>query len=117
MSLSRAEFHEQNLQGARAKAVELFASLVQERASTGRIYIHNVDLCNDHGPFDPAKAPIRQSNLCMEIALPTAPLTSNPAEGEIALCTLAAFNLGASAKPKSLAVSLQLVRLATSIRA
>lgn len=77
------------------KAVELFASLMQERASTGRIYIQNVDLCNDHGPFDPAKAPIRQSNLCMEIALPTAPLTSNPAEGEIALCTLAAFNLGA----------------------
>ena len=32
---------------------------------------------------------------CLEIALPTAPLTTeNPAEGEIALCTLAAFNLG-----------------------
>mgnify|MGYP006206718957 CR=1 FL=1 len=28
MSLSRAEFHEQNLQGARAKAVELFAQKV-----------------------------------------------------------------------------------------
>ncbi|MGO4002929.1 MULTISPECIES: hypothetical protein [Pseudomonas] len=29
MSLSRAEFHEQNLQGARAKAVELFAQKAQ----------------------------------------------------------------------------------------
>lgn len=77
------------------KAVELFSSLMQERASTGRIYIQNVDHCNNHGPFDPAKAPIRQSNLCMEIALPTAPLGADPAQGEIALCTLAAFNLGA----------------------
>lgn len=41
-------------------------------------------------------APIRQSNLCLEIALPTKPLTDvNDAEGEIALCTLSAFNLGA----------------------
>ncbi|MGK3395664.1 hypothetical protein ACSLNJ_07385, partial [Escherichia coli] len=41
------------------------------RASTGRIYIQNVDHCNTHSPFDPAIAPVRQSNLCLEIALPT----------------------------------------------
>jgi ribonucleoside-diphosphate reductase alpha chain len=77
------------------KAKELFSMLMQERASTGRIYIQNVDHCNEHGPFDPAKAPIRQSNLCMEIALPTKPLQDlNDEQGEIALCTLAAFNLG-----------------------
>lgn len=69
---------------------------MQERASTGRIYIQNVDHCNTHSPFDPAVAPIRQSNLCLEIALPTKPLQHfHDENGEIALCTLSAFNLGA----------------------
>lgn len=78
------------------KAMELFSILMQERASTGRIYIQNVDHCNTHSPFNPEHAPIRQSNLCLEIALPTKPLQDvNDKEGEIALCTLAAFNLGA----------------------
>jgi ribonucleoside-diphosphate reductase alpha chain len=77
------------------KAMELFSILMQERASTGRIYIQNVDHCNTHSPFDAAVAPIRQSNLCLEIALPTKPLNDvNDPNGEIALCTLAAFNLG-----------------------
>ena len=78
------------------KAVDLFSSMMQERASTGRIYIQNVDHCNTHSPFNPAVAPVRQSNLCLEIALPTKPLMDvNDESGEIALCTLAAFNLGA----------------------
>ena len=77
-------------------ATELFSTLMQERAGTGRIYIQNVDHCNTHSPFDPRVAPVHQSNLCMEIALPTKPLDNiNDAEGEIALCTLSAFNLGA----------------------
>ncbi len=77
-------------------AVDLFSLMMQERAGTGRIYIQNVDHCNTHSPFDPAVAPVRQSNLCMEIALPTNPLNDiNDTEGEIALCTLSAFNLGA----------------------
>lgn len=77
-------------------AVELFSVLMQERASTGRIYIQNVDHCNTHSPFDSKVAPIRQSNLCLEIALPTKPLQHiMDEEGEIALCTLSAFNLGA----------------------
>lgn len=77
-------------------AVELFSLLMQERAGTGRIYIQNVDHCNTHSPFDPAQAPVRQSNLCMEIALPTKPLNDlNDPDGEIALCTLSAINLGA----------------------
>ena len=39
---------------------------------------------------------MRQSNLCMEIALPTKALSDvNGPDGEIALCTLSAFNLGA----------------------
>ncbi|WJV55105.1 class 1a ribonucleoside-diphosphate reductase subunit alpha [Prodigiosinella aquatilis] len=78
------------------KAVELFSLMMQERASTGRIYIQNVDHCNTHSPFDAQVAPVRQSNLCLEIALPTKPLNDvNDESGEIALCTLSAFNLGA----------------------
>ncbi|HGM5493096.1 TPA: class 1a ribonucleoside-diphosphate reductase subunit alpha [Serratia fonticola] len=80
----------------RVRAVELFSLMMQERASTGRIYIQNVDHCNTHSPFDPLVAPVRQSNLCLEIALPTKPLDDvNDENGEIALCTLSAFNLGA----------------------
>lgn len=76
-------------------AADLFSLMMQERASTGRIYIQNVDHCNTHSPFDASVAPIRQSNLCMEIALPTKPLDNiNDEEGEIALCTLSAVNLG-----------------------
>uniref|UniRef100_Q0HV05 Ribonucleoside-diphosphate reductase n=1 Tax=Shewanella sp. (strain MR-7) TaxID=60481 RepID=Q0HV05_SHESR len=78
------------------KAVELFSLMMQERASTGRIYIQNVDHCNTHSPFDSKVAPIRQSNLCLEIALPTKPLNNiDDPNGEIALCTLSALNLGA----------------------
>lgn len=78
------------------KAVDLFSLLMQERSSTGRIYIQNVDHCNTHSPFDSTVAPIRQSNLCLEIALPTKPLNNiNDEDGEIALCTLSAINLGA----------------------
>lgn len=78
------------------KAIELFGTLMQERAQTGRIYIQNVDHSNTHSAFDPAVAPVHQSNLCMEITLPTKPLNNvDDPNGEIALCTLAAFNLGA----------------------
>ena len=78
------------------KARELFSNFMQERANTGRIYVQNVDHCNTHGAFDPKLAPVRQSNLCMEITLPTKPLYSvQDPDGEIALCTLSAVNLGA----------------------
>lgn len=76
-------------------ALELFSTLMQERSSTGRIYIQNVDHCNTHSPFKADVAPVRQSNLCLEIALPTKPLKNvDDPEGEVALCTLSAFNLG-----------------------
>ena len=87
---------DKSIRQKQVKAVELFSLMMQERASTGRIYIQNVDHCNTHSPFDPAIAPIRQSNLCLEIALPTKPLNDiKDPNGEIALCTLSAFNLGA----------------------
>lgn len=86
---------DENIRKRHIPATELFSMMMQERASTGRIYIQNVDHCNTHSPFDPKVAPIRQSNLCMEIALPTSPLDNiNDENGEIALCTLSAVNLG-----------------------
>lgn len=74
-------------------AVDVFSMIMQERAGTGRIYIQNIDHCNTHSPFDPKVAPVKQSNLCLEISLPTQPVMPD-GEGEIALCTLSAFNLG-----------------------
>jgi ribonucleoside-diphosphate reductase alpha chain len=87
---------DESIRKKQIKALDLFTQLAQERAQTGRIYIQNVDHCNTHSPFDAKKAPVRQSNLCLEIALPTKPLNDvHDANGEIALCTLSAFNLGA----------------------
>ena len=81
---------------SQVKASELFSQLLQERASTGRIYIQHVDHCNTHSAFDPTVAPVVQSNLCMEITIPSKPMKHiHDTDGEIALCTLAAFNLGA----------------------
>jgi ribonucleoside-diphosphate reductase alpha chain len=77
------------------KASDLFSSFMEERKNTGRIYLQNVDNANEHGSFLPELAPIRQSNLCAEIDLPTKPLKDlNDPEGEIALCTLSAINWG-----------------------
>jgi ribonucleoside-diphosphate reductase alpha chain len=77
------------------KASDLFSSFMEERKNTGRIYLQNVDNANDHGSFLPEVAPIRQSNLCAEIDLPTKPLKDlNDPEGEISLCTLSAINWG-----------------------
>jgi len=46
-------------------------------------------------------APIKQSNLCCEINLPTKPLTHlHDENGEIALCTLSAINWGNIQKPQ-----------------
>ena len=77
------------------KAIDLFSAYVTERKDTGRIYLMNVDHANTHGSFIEDVAPIRQSNLCCEINLPTKPLTHiNDPEGEISLCTLSAVNWG-----------------------
>jgi ribonucleoside-diphosphate reductase alpha chain len=86
------------------KASELFSQFAQERKDTGRIYLQNVDHANSHSPFDPAVAPIKQSNLCAEIDLPTKPLIDvNDSNGEIALCTLSAINWGMIHNPEDFA--------------
>jgi len=82
-------------------AIDLFSSFMNERKNTGRIYLMNVDHANDHSSFDTSVAPIKQSNLCCEITLPTKPLTSvHDEEGEIALCTLSAINWGNIKSPE-----------------
>ena len=73
-------------------AQQLFLDLVKERAETGRIYIMNMDHCNSHSSFN---IPVRMSNLCQEITLPTEPLSHiDDTSGEIALCILSAINVG-----------------------
>ena len=85
-------------------AIDLFSSFMQERKDTGRIYLQNVDHANDHGSFIKELAPIRQSNLCSEIDLPTKPLNDfNDPDGEISLCTLAAINWGKIRDPNDFA--------------
>tara|TARA_R110000803_G_scaffold42597_5_gene91309 strand:- start:17419 stop:19728 length:2310 start_codon:yes stop_codon:yes gene_type:complete len=86
------------------KAIDLFSAFATERKDTGRIYLMNVDHANTHGSFKEEVAPIRQSNLCCEINLPTKPLTTiNDEEGEIALCTLSAINWGRIKTPQDFA--------------
>jgi ribonucleoside-diphosphate reductase alpha chain len=77
------------------KARKLFNSFCKERIETGRIYVMNVDHCNDHSSF---KDKITMSNLCQEITLPTTPLDhiddNCNTDAEIALCVLSAINVG-----------------------
>jgi ribonucleoside-diphosphate reductase alpha chain len=74
---------------------------MSERKNTGRIYFMNVDHVNTHGSYKPDLAPIRQSNLCMEILQHTQPLTHiDGEEPSISLCTLSAINWGRIREPK-----------------
>ena len=83
------------------KAVDLFGRFMQERKDTGRIYLMNVDHANTHSPFKEKIAPVKMSNLCTEIDLPTVPLKDiNDPDGRIALCTLSATNWGNVKSPK-----------------
>ena len=82
-------------------AADLFGMFMEERKNTGRIYLMNVDHANTHGAFKPEVAPIKQSNLCCEINLPTKPLSFfSDTHGEISLCTLSAINWGNIKTPK-----------------
>ena len=73
-------------------AQELILDILKERAETGRIYIMNIDHCNEHSSF---KDKVYMSNLCQEITLPTDPINHIDDEGgEIALCILSAINVG-----------------------
>ncbi len=76
----------------KVKARELLESICRERIETGRLYIMNIDHVNQNGSF---KDPVKMSNLCVEITLPTTPINDiNKEDGEIAICVLSAINLG-----------------------
>lgn len=82
-------------------ALQIFASLMQERKDTGRIYIMNVDNVNRQGSFRPEVAPVHMSNLCQEIVLPVVPMSSiSDEKSMIALCILSAINWGKIKKPE-----------------
>ena len=79
---------------------ELLLDLLKERAETGRLYIMNIDHCNEHSSF---KDKVYMSNLCQEITLPTKPLQHiDDPNGEIALCILSAVNVGKVSKKEEL---------------
>jgi len=83
------------------RAADLFSRFMTERKDTGRIYLQNVDHANTHSPFKEKIAPIKMSNLCSEIDLPTVPLNDIQDEnGRIALCTLSAQNWGNVRSPR-----------------
>lgn len=82
-----------NIRKKTVPALEVFSSIMNERGSTSRIYMVNADHLNDYGVYKTEAAQITMTNLCAEIALETTPLDRD-GNGQIALCTLAAFNLG-----------------------
>lgn len=75
------------------KARDIFVAWVKSRGDNGRVYITFLDNLNSHTPF---KDPIRLSNLCQEVGLPTTSfndvfeLQDTKSKGEIGLCSLAA---------------------------
>lgn len=78
-------------------ARDLLKDYLTIRKETGRLYCFNLSQANYHTPF---LDPINQSNLCLEIAIPTAPFvdmvdlyTGEDSEGEMGFCTLAAINV------------------------
>lgn len=98
----------------KVKAIDVLTSYLEGRWETGRFYCINLTEANRHTPF---KDTIKQSNLCMEIFLPTKPYINMfdlyaPSEvrkymldsgytqyniqeeqgGETAFCSLAALN-------------------------
>lgn len=85
-------------------------SLISERFNTGRVYIAFADNINKQSMYKNDKYLITQSNLCVEIVLPTEPIRKvyNPEtetyiqEGLIALCNLGGVNFGVVDKPEDL---------------
>jgi ribonucleoside-diphosphate reductase alpha chain len=91
------------LRKKKLKAIDLFTTFMQERKDTGRVYLQNVDHANTHSSFKSDLAPVKMSNLCCEITLPTKPLNDvNDTDGEIALCTLSALNWGVFRNPEDM---------------
>ena len=85
-------------------AEDVFKSgILKERTDTGRIYLVFIDNVMNQGPFDPEYHTIYQSNLCVEILLPTKSFKRlDDPTGRIALCTLGSMNWGAFRNPEDM---------------
>jgi ribonucleoside-diphosphate reductase alpha chain len=91
---------DESIPSTRISAKELILAILKERSETGRLYIMNIDHCNEHSSF---KDMVRMSNLCQEITLPTDPINHiDDAGGEIALCILSAINVGKITNPSQM---------------
>lgn len=81
---------------AEVKASDLFSNGMNNRLSTGRLYVHFADTANKQTPY---KDTIYSSNLCMEISNVTKPfknhaeLYSDTPEGVVGFCNLAGINI------------------------
>jgi ribonucleoside-diphosphate reductase alpha chain len=100
----------------RIKARTFFNAFCKERIETGRIYVMNIDHCNDHSSFTDK---IKMSNLCQEITLPTTPLNhiddNCSTDAEIALCVLSAINVGAIKLSELRHICMNIVRALDSV--
>lgn len=84
-------------------AAEIRDIFITERQGTSRVYVNNVDNANEQGPFIATLAPVKQSNLCTEIQLPTIPLAFfDDPDALISLCNLSNSNWGNVKNPKQL---------------
>jgi ribonucleoside-diphosphate reductase alpha chain len=85
-------------------AEEVFkGGILKERTDTGRIYLVFIDNVMNQGPFDPEYHTIYQSNLCVEILLPTKSFKRlDDPTGRIALCTLGSINWGSFRNPEDM---------------
>lgn len=82
---------------ASIKARDLLKTFLTVRQETGRVYCVNLTRANEHTPF---VDPIKLSNLCQEVFLPTKPYRdmydlygANKSIGETAFCSLSAINV------------------------
>lgn len=83
-------------------AFDILDHFLESRQEIGRYYQVNVNHANSHTPFDPDYVPIRQSNLCLEILLPTKEYghmtelykpVYEEGDGMVALCFLGAIDV------------------------
>lgn len=73
------------------KAIDFMSLFIKERTETGRIYVMNIDHCNEHGSFTDRVA---MTNLCVEVTHPTKPIQHiDDPDGEIGICVLSAINV------------------------
>jgi len=84
------KYHYADVPKVSIPARDIIDTLITQRTETGQHYILNIDTVNKHNRF---KTPIRSSNLCQEILLPTETLCS-AGEGEIGICVLSNINIG-----------------------